>query len=142
MIKPLSVDDVDKIVDLQSRYFPDGWTKQGLLEGILKYNLKGLVFYQGQTLIAFATYSVGLDFAELMDILVEPACRKKGVATSLLNSLLQEIKGKVPKIFLEVREGNLPAVKFYSKHGFTTVSVRKKYYPDGENALVMEKELI
>ena len=141
-VRQITLADVDKIDCLQSRFFPDGWSKCGLIDGINIGNLKGVVCYEDNTLIAFATYSSTVDFAELLDILVEPSFRQKGVASKMLNCILEEIQGQSPKMFLEVREGNAPAVNFYKKLGFTTISIRKKYYPDGENALVMEKELI
>ena len=44
-------------------------------------------------------------------------------------------------MFLEVRSSNTPAINLYKKAGFTNLSVRKKYYDDGEDAVVMAKEL-
>jgi ribosomal-protein-alanine N-acetyltransferase len=44
--------------------------------------------------------------------------------------------------YLEVREHNQPAISLYQKFGFETMYVRKGYYPDGENALVMVKKII
>ena len=48
----------------------------------------------------------------------------------------------VNKVFLEVRSSNISAIALYEKKGYTKISVRKKYYADGEDALVMVKELI
>ena len=54
---------------------------------------------------------------------------------------LEDIKEKgVGKVFLEVRKSNSVAIKLYGDLGFNLVSERKKYYSDGENALVMLKE--
>ena len=46
---------------------------------------------------------------------------------------------ELKKLFLEVRESNLPAISLYEKYGFIKISQRKKYYKDGENADVMLK---
>jgi [ribosomal protein S18]-alanine N-acetyltransferase len=40
---------------------------------------------------------------------------------------------------LEVRVGNVRAIRFYDAHGFDRVYTRKAYYQDGEDALVMHK---
>ena len=139
---PLTVELVDQVVDLQSQCFPDGWSKQSLLDGINGANLLGITAFEGAELVGFITYSVNVDFAEIDDILVKPSFRRRGIASLLLGELLAQIKGQTKKVFLEVRSSNLYAQSLYKKWGFATLSVRKKYYSDGEDALVMHKELL
>ena len=38
---------------------------------------------------------------------------------------------------LEVRAGNLPAKRLYEKLGYEVAGVRKRYYRDGEDGLIM-----
>ena len=38
---------------------------------------------------------------------------------------------------LEVRAGNLPAKRLYEKLGYEVTGVRKRYYRDGEDGLIM-----
>lgn len=139
---PLTIEYVDAMVELQSQGFSDGWSKASLISGIEKGGLCGSLAIENQKLIGFITYSCNQDFCELMDILVDKDYRNKGVATLLMNDLVEKSKLLSPKIFLEVRAGNLPAISLYLKHGFNKISVRKKYYSDGEDAVVMEKELL
>ena len=136
----LSVELVDRIVDLQNSYFPDGWDKKMFLDG-LSNGLCGIVAIDNDEILGFITYSESIDFAEINDILVAPAFRRQGLAKQLLNRVEFLLKDKTQKIFLEVREGNLPAINLYKSVGFNQISIRKKYYSDGENALVMNKEL-
>ena len=51
------------------------------------------------------------------------------------------LEKNIEKIFLEVRLSNLPAQNLYIKNGFNRINVRKSYYSDGEDAVVMAKEL-
>ncbi len=44
-------------------------------------------------------------------------------------------------VFLEVRPSNTPAVLVYKKAGLSTIGVRKQYYQDGEDALLMRVDL-
>ena len=141
-VTPLSIDHVDQIVELQTQGFSDGWSKQSLISGIEKGGLKGSLVFQDDKLIGFVTYACNPDFCELMDILTHQDFRNQGVATLLLGDLFEKAKATSPKIFLEVRESNIPAISLYLKHGFIKTSTRKKYYSDGENAIVMEKELL
>ena len=45
------------------------------------------------------------------------------------------------KIFLEVNQKNLNAIKLYKKNDFEEISVRKNYYGLNEDALIMVKSL-
>ena len=137
---PLTKADVEDVVAISKDAFKDGWNAQLLLDGIESGNLFGTICKIGNKTIAFITYSTNEEFAELNDIFVVQEYRKNGIASVLLQGLFDNLKGKTKKIFLEVREGNAPAISLYNKFGFTKVNVRRKYYADGENALVLVRE--
>ncbi len=61
----------------------------------------------------------------------------------LLSELIKEAgESGIKKIFLEVRESNIPAISLYNGFGFKQVGMRKDYYEKPvENALLMLKEL-
>jgi ribosomal-protein-alanine N-acetyltransferase len=44
----------------------------------------------------------------------------------------------VKRVLLEVSEKNEPAKRVYEKAGFKPTGVRKNYYPDGSDAILME----
>jgi len=74
--------------------------------------------------------------AELLNLAVAPAFRRRGIARELLKPLLNFRDGE---IFLEVRESNLGARMCYKSMGFQEVSVRQKYYDSPtESAIVMK----
>ena len=53
---------------------------------------------------------------EILFIYVKKAYRRKGLANYLLNNnYIQKNKSNLKKIFLEVAENNIPAVKVYKK---------------------------
>jgi [ribosomal protein S18]-alanine N-acetyltransferase len=75
--------------------------------------------------------------AELLNLGVDPAWRRKGVASALLGALAGSATGE---IFLEVMEGNMSAIALYRRHGWEQTGVRRGYYFQGSiNALVMKK---
>ena len=77
------------------------------------------------------------DEAELLNLAVDPALRRKGVALALLHELARQTQGDM---FLEVAEDNLPARRLYLKHGFIEAGVRRGYYQNGlVNGIVMKK---
>ena len=77
------------------------------------------------------------DEAELLNLAVEPASRRRGVASALLVALAREAKGN---LYLEVAEPNKPAIALYEHHGWVRNGLRKGYYQQGSvNAIVMQK---
>jgi ribosomal-protein-alanine N-acetyltransferase len=83
------------------------------------------------------------DEAEILNLAVTPARRRKGQGGALLDGVLKEfVARRVSRVFLEVRESNQTGIAFYSKRGFTKTGRRPGYYREPEEAaIVMEKKL-
>ena len=80
--------------------------------------------------------------AEIDDVATCPDARGKGVANALMQTFEEHAKHMgASECLLEVRVGNLPALSLYRKRGYENVTVRKRYYADGEDALVLKKIL-
>ena len=91
---------------------------------------------------AYGGVSVVLDEAEVQLICTAEVYRRCGRGGRILEDLLEIAEEKGAKrVFLEVRVSNAPAMSMYLKYGFCGLYARSRYYPDGEDALVMVKEL-
>ncbi|MDF1557575.1 MAG: ribosomal protein S18-alanine N-acetyltransferase [ANME-2 cluster archaeon] len=78
----------------------------------------------------------------IFTLAVEERCRGRGVGTQLINRICDVLTEKGATVAsLEVRMSNIPAQHFYLRHGFVPAWVERGYYTDGEDALVMKKEL-
>jgi len=89
---------------------------------------------------AFAIWQAAGDECELLSIAVERAERGKGLAKTMMEYCCNELaKQGVQKFFLEVRESNIQAISLYKKLGYKKISERKKYYSNGEAAIIMQK---
>lgn len=82
--------------------------------------------------------------AELLKITVRKGERRSGIASALLAHLVRHLAVHgVATLFLEVRADNLPALRFYRKHGFNEVGRRRGYYADpADDALIFSKNLL
>ena len=142
MIEFLSKDNLDEIVNLYDGNFKDGWHKDMLESAFLTGRFLAFAKRQDEKLIALLTVSTTQFDADIEGIVVDKEFRNKGHALELLDFAEKNLKEKgIEKIFLEVRAGNFVAQKLYEKRGFTIISKRKGYYADGEDALVMAKEI-
>lgn len=83
------------------------------------------------------------DEMEILTFGVVPEYRRQGEGLNLLNQMFQYAQEyKVQKIFLDVAENNLPAIKLYEKTGFHLLNKRKGYYQNGKtDALIYVKVL-
>jgi ribosomal-protein-alanine N-acetyltransferase len=70
---------------------------------------------------------------------VDPRYQRRGIGRALLYAC--ENKLGVPKARLTVRPSNHAAISMYEKEGYASIDLWKGYYNDGEDAMLMEKEL-
>jgi len=80
--------------------------------------------------------------AELLYLFTLPSERGRGLARKHLRWLVHEVNFIPPLrvITLEVRPSNRKAIAIYRGLGFIEANLRKKYYSDGEDAIVMRLE--
>ena len=80
---------------------------------------------------------------ELENIVVSSTERRKGIGGRLIRALIDAASQSASEsVFLEVRESNHPARRFYQKTGFLQGGVRKDYYRDPpEDAILYRLQL-
>ena len=74
----------------------------------------------------------------IVSIAIHPDYRRKGYGKMLMEHVLKFMKGR---IILQVRKSNEIAINFYKKLGFKEVGKIRKYYIDGEDAILMAKRI-
>jgi ribosomal protein S18 acetylase RimI-like enzyme len=78
-------------------------------------------------------------WAWIATIVVDPHYQRRGIGRALLREC--EAKLKIPRVRLTVRLSNSGAISMYEKEGYAAIDIWKGYYNDGEDGLVMEKDL-
>ena len=97
------------------------------------------IIIDNKKIAGFITIKNNIDHWEIMQIVIDKNYQRKGLATQLLQYIIKKAqKSSVEKIQLEVRRSNISAIALYHKCGFHEVGVRKKYYSDGEDAVLMD----
>ena len=142
-IRPFRADDGPAISDIlrdsveAAQWPPESYAKLANLHGGIV-----LVCIANDVVVGFVAARQTADEAEILNIAVQPDFRRKGIASALLRAALDQflISG-VARVFLELRESNLPARELYQRHGFVPSGRRKGYYRHPtEDALCMHKE--
>ena len=132
--------DIPKIVEIEKVCFSDPWTVEAFESGMSNPFFHSVLLEDGGQVCGYACQFVIFEDAEILNLAVSPAYRRKGLGRELLKELESYAKEKqAERTLLEVREGNLPARSLYEAWGFKAFGVRKNYYEDGENAVLMEK---
>jgi ribosomal-protein-alanine N-acetyltransferase len=80
------------------------------------------------------------DELHVIDVLVRPECRRRGVARALVAGLVGHARPHAFRLaLLEVRRSNTAAIELYRSAGFQPVGVRERYYSDPtEDAILMQ----
>jgi [ribosomal protein S18]-alanine N-acetyltransferase len=134
--------DLEEVTLIERVSFKAPWAPQTFHEELQKPFARVDVVRRQGRVIGFANYWLVADEASLLSIAVHPDHRQRGVAARLLAHLIDVARrAGCARVLLEVRRHNAPAIALYERFGFATFHVRKQYYSDGEDALLMQRGL-
>jgi [ribosomal protein S18]-alanine N-acetyltransferase len=140
-IRTLRPVDAGELAYLELIIFPSPWSENALRGCLEQSNVEGWGCESQKKLIGYLIGQFVEDESHLLNVGVLPEYRRKSVGQHLLELFLHRcIEKDTATCYLEVRAGNLAAQKLYYKYGFMPVYVRKKYYPNGEDALILVKK--
>ncbi len=112
---------LDKLSDPLHHWQQDYFGKDQTLVALIEDKIVGFVNYQITDVIDILRISTHVQY------------HRCGVASRLLNAL----KIKQLPMILEMRASNKAANVLYQRHGFSQITLRKGYYRNGENAIIM-----
>lgn len=140
-ILPLDVKNVDDVISIQNNLNIHILSKENILNDINNSNFKCIVAVYDKEIIGYISFSCIFDI-EIESVLVKSSYQRQGIGTLLLNYIFKFAKeNKISNVFLEVRKSNIGAISLYRKLGFSNISIRKKYYENAEDALILKKEI-
>lgn len=157
--------DLERVMEIERRSFPTPWPA-GLLRGylgeegfmvgeeegeVVGYILTGLrtpSFFsrlERRTRLLFRREredDPDLHTGHVMNLAVDPAHRRRGLGTELLQAGLAYLKDiGAEQVELEVRTGNREAIQLYRKFGFSIERLINHYYSNGDDAYLMRLSL-
>lgn len=141
MIRPLLEKDIKKIVDLEEKIFGETLGYEMINHELTNPLVWFLVIEENEIIGYIGGYFYD-GAGEIINFLIDDIYQHQGYGTKLFNSLVEKAKtNNIKQITLEVKRSNTKGINFYRKNNFKEISVRKHYYKDGEDAIVMMKEI-
>lgn len=105
-----------------------------------------IIAYLDKTRIGFAMLSEPSDMydlhdvSELLGIAVRPESQGKGIGDLLLHAVERRSASlNIQWIFLHTAVDNITARRLYEKSGYINLEIKKDFYPEGQDAVVMCK---
>jgi [ribosomal protein S18]-alanine N-acetyltransferase len=137
-IRRLTYADLPQVVSIERRAFPTPWSLAMFVLELSKAGGICLAAFDGPVMTGYLICSRYDRVWHLMNVSVDPDRRREGIATALLNALVERVGDPEAQITLEVRQSNDGAIQLYNRFGFRSAGIRRRYYQDnGEDALIM-----
>lgn len=135
-------EDIAAVAELEKSCFRDPWSYRMFADSFMSGRFKTVLCEENGKIVGYGGAIVGVGEADVANIAVDEAYRGKGIGRELVGRLETALLTEgIGRIFLEVRVSNSAALALYLKCGFVGKTVRPRYYGDGEDAVIMVKEI-
>jgi ribosomal-protein-alanine N-acetyltransferase len=139
-LRRATADDIDRIAAMELICFPEEpWSREMVAGEFSGLNpTRYFVAEEEGELLAYAGIWLIPPEGYITNVAVHPDRRRQGLASEILRRMLGEALAEgITDVTLEVRVSNEPAIALYRSFGFEEAGIRKRYYGDGEDALIM-----
>jgi ribosomal-protein-alanine N-acetyltransferase len=144
VLRPMRLRDVDRVVEIERASFRSPWPRKAFVHEVQYRGISfPVVAEAGGVVFGYILAWFVEDEVHIANIAVDPRQRGRGIGSALLEFVLEKGRREGYQLaYLEVRRSNHTAIRLYEKWGFGVIAVRRRYYEaDGEDALVMAKNL-
>lgn len=132
---------IRSLMSIEQQVYPRPWTPKVFEEEIAMMQRNHryyLVAHVGNEVVGYGGLLFAGDDAHLTNLAVHPTWHRRGIATELLLDLGWEARERgFLALTLEVRDTNMAAQDLYRHFGFAPAGMRKKYYENTDDAIVM-----
>lgn len=131
-------DDARQLAVLHAAAFERPWDEAAFEALLVSFNVFGLML-DGQGFILCRAVA---DEAEILTLAVAPMVRRNGAGRALVEAAADLARARgADSLFLEVAATNTAALALYASTAFEPAGLRKSYYADGADAVVMRRAL-
>jgi ribosomal-protein-alanine N-acetyltransferase len=142
-IEQVTLTDFDEIDLIEKKIFSDPFPKSLLIHD---FNQNPFSNYFKLTLdnkiVGYFGCWTAFEDCQIITVGVDTAYQGKGMGKDIVKSIIQFARESgCEKVTLEVRVTNQKAIQLYQGFGFIKLSLRKRYYENGDDAYLMKLDL-
>lgn len=137
--RPVDIAYLDDLVRFEEENFTsDAWSKASFADDIKRKNRIWWMALSDGKPVGYAGGLVIDSELQILKVVVDSGYRRKHIASTLISKLAYDAESlAADRAYLEVRKSNEGAIAFYIALGFTIEGERRRYYSDGEDALIL-----
>ena len=134
--------DIPKLIELEKLCFPDPWTEDIFEDEMNNPLVTYHLYFNGDEIIGYIGFLVVADECQINNVAVHPDYRRRGLGREMVDCIIRQTEEQGIKFWLlEVRAKNEAAIGLYEDFGFIKVGMRRNYYGEGEDAILMTREI-
>ncbi len=138
VIEKLTESHIDEIVEIENHSFSIPWSKTSFLGELKNPNAHYFVAKVKDKVVGYGGFWYIINEGHITNIAVHEDYRGKKIGTKILNAMINSTEELfIIGLTLEVRASNETAINFYKGLGFVEEGVRKNYYENKEDAIIM-----
>lgn len=137
MIRRCNISDVDNIVLLE-QCFASPLSKEFIIQEIEKNPLSNYLCFEENGVVKGYIGLWLTDIGSIINLVVSEEYRGNNIASKLIEESINVFNSNnIYQISLDVRVSNIKAISLYKKYNFKEALIRKNYYENKEDAIVM-----
>jgi [ribosomal protein S18]-alanine N-acetyltransferase len=143
-IRHFSVADLSRVLEIEPASFTmvDAWSKSIFRKWYRKCTDLFIVAEISGIIVGYMCTYIEEKIGEIESIAVDPAFRRQGVASALMDYTFREMHAfGITTVELQVRTTNTGGIRFWQNLGFSSSGILPNFYDDGAEALQMKKSL-
>ncbi len=142
MVRELKREDLPYIHQTPAQLFGPSDSFESIESAIFGRKDSLYLIYESTQKKGYMGMHVDLDSADIATLFVHPNHRRQGIGEALIKDAMNRLKIRgIKQVLLEVSIRNHAALHLYEKMGFIAIHTRPNYYPNGDDAQVLTKEL-
>jgi ribosomal-protein-alanine N-acetyltransferase len=138
---PMQRADIDAVMGIERASFVDPWARVAFEREVTNSFSRPLVARNtAGEIVGYVIYWIAGPEVHVLNLAVTREYQRKGVGNRMMDRALSDATAAGAEVVvLEVRPSNAAARALYARLGFEEVSRRRKYYTNGEDALILVK---
>ncbi len=131
--------DLDEVLAIEEQTFTDAYDRE-IFSQLLTSEPQGFLVAEDDSAVRGYVASSGRH-GLIFSLAVSATHRRRGIGRLLMVAVLGYLRGETKRVSLQVRVTNSAGIALYRQFSFREQGRIRRYYPDGEDALVMTLDL-